>query len=103
LQNQDTCGHLRTSGRASGFVDFLAAQSQAGPECKLKQSISGSSGPSRWAMFSETGYRSFMGGQGDLVSGLTPDEFAREVIAAHIKGECKGKLRPVKEEYRVRY
>lgn len=35
--------------------------------------------------------------------GTTPEEFAREVIAAHIRGECKGKVRPVKQEYRERY
>ena len=53
--------------------------------------------------FSETGFRSFLGVQAQLVPGLTPDEFVREVIATHIKGECKGKLRSVKEEYRGRY
>jgi len=52
---------------------------------------------------SETGFRSFLGANADMVPGLTPDVFAREVIAAYIKGECKGKLRPVKEEYRRRY
>ena len=53
--------------------------------------------------FSETGYRSFLGVHAHLVPGLTPDEFAREVIAAHIKGDCKGKLRSVGQEYRGRY
>lgn len=52
---------------------------------------------------SETGYRSFLGVHADLVPGLTPDAFVREVIAAHIKGPCKGRLRPVKEDYRGRY
>lgn len=41
---------------------------------------------------SETGYRSFMGIHADLVSGVTPDEFAAEVIAAHIKQTLNGKL-----------
>jgi hypothetical protein len=52
---------------------------------------------------SETGYRSFLGVHADLVPGLTPDAFVREVLAAHIKGASKGKLRPVKDEYRERY
>jgi len=52
---------------------------------------------------SETGYRSFLGVHADLVPGLTPDAFVREVIAAHIKGPCKGRLRPVKDDYRGRY
>jgi len=52
---------------------------------------------------SETGYRSFLGVHADLVPGLTLDAFVRDVIAAHIKGACKGKLRPVEDEYRGRY
>jgi hypothetical protein len=52
---------------------------------------------------SETGYRSFLGVHADFVPGLTPDVFVSEVIAGHIKGACKGKLRPVKDEYRGRY
>jgi hypothetical protein len=52
---------------------------------------------------SETGYRSFVGVHADLVPGLTPEVFVRKVIAEHIKGPCKGKLRPVKPEYRGRY
>lgn len=53
--------------------------------------------------FSETGFRSFIGVHAESHAGITPDEFAREVIASHIRGECKGKLRSVKEEYRGRY
>lgn len=53
--------------------------------------------------FSETGFRSFIGVHAASTPGLTPDVFAREVIASHIKQECKGRLRPVKEEYRGRY
>jgi hypothetical protein len=53
--------------------------------------------------FSETGFRSFIGVHAEPTPGITPDAFAREVITSHIKGECKGKLRPVKEEYRGRY
>jgi hypothetical protein len=52
---------------------------------------------------SETGYRSFIGVHANLVPGLTPDMFAREAIASYIKGERKGKLRSVKQEYRGRY
>jgi hypothetical protein len=44
---------------------------------------------------SETGYRSFLGVHANLSPGLTPDAFVREVVAAHIKGPCKGKLRRV--------
>ena len=53
--------------------------------------------------FSETGYRSFIGVHAKLVPGLTTDAFAREVIQSYLKAECKGKLRPVKQEYRERY
>jgi hypothetical protein len=53
--------------------------------------------------FSETGFRSFIGVHAEPTPGIKPDEFAREVIAAHIRGECKGKVRPVKQEYRERY
>ena len=53
--------------------------------------------------FSETGFRSFIGIHAEPPPGIKPDEFAQEVIAAHIRGECKGKLRPVKQEYRERY
>lgn len=52
---------------------------------------------------SDTGYRSFLGAHAQLVPGLTPDMFAREVIVAYIKDECKGRLRSVKQEYRGRY
>jgi hypothetical protein len=52
---------------------------------------------------SETGYRSFLGVHAELVPGLTPDALVREVIAAHINGPCRGKLRPVMDEYRGRY
>jgi hypothetical protein len=53
--------------------------------------------------FSETGFRSFIGVHAESSPGITPDVFAREVIAAHIRGECKGKLRPVNAEYRDRF
>jgi hypothetical protein len=52
---------------------------------------------------SETGYRSFIGVHAEPSPGLTPDAFAAEVIRHFLKTECKGKLRPVKEEYRERY
>lgn len=49
---------------------------------------------------SETGFRSFMGIYGALVSGLTPDRFASEVIGAHIRKELKGRLRDIDPKYR---
>ena len=51
---------------------------------------------------SETGYRSFLGLGGELVPGLTPDAFVREVIAQHIKVALKGKPVAIKPEYRDR-
>jgi hypothetical protein len=48
---------------------------------------------------SETGYRSFIGCQADVVAGITPDEFARETIEAHILRDCKGKLRKIDRSY----
>jgi len=51
---------------------------------------------------SETGYRSFIAIGGELEPGFTPDRFAREVIAAQIKRENKGKLLSIKPEYRDR-
>jgi hypothetical protein len=52
---------------------------------------------------SETGYRSFLGAHADMAPRMTPDAFARDVIGAYIKDECKGRLRSVKPEYRERY
>jgi hypothetical protein len=49
---------------------------------------------------SETGFRSFLGLHAELVPGLTPDSFAHEVIAAHIRCELKGRLRRIGDEYR---
>lgn len=51
---------------------------------------------------SETGYRSFLGLGGELVPGLTPDAFARDVIAQHNKVALKGKPVAIKPEYRDR-
>ncbi len=53
--------------------------------------------------FSETGFRSFIGVHADSSPGITPDEYARAVVAEYIRSGCKGKLRSVKEEYRGRY
>jgi hypothetical protein len=52
---------------------------------------------------SETGYRSFIGLRGGLQPGLTPDSFAREIIALHVSRELKGKLVAIKPEYRERH
>jgi hypothetical protein len=49
---------------------------------------------------SETGYRSFLGIGADPVAGLTPDEFAAKVIAAHVERELKGRLVPIDARYR---
>lgn len=49
---------------------------------------------------SETGYRSFLGIHADPRPGLTPDAFAREVIAAHVARDLKGGLVPIKARYR---
>ena len=48
---------------------------------------------------SETGLRSFLGLSGDLVPGLTPGEFVRAVIAAHVRRELKGRLRATRPSY----
>jgi hypothetical protein len=44
--------------------------------------------------------RSFFGLSGHLVPGLTPEEFARAVIAAHVRRELKGRLRATEPLYR---
>jgi hypothetical protein len=52
---------------------------------------------------SETGYRSFIGLRGGLQPCMTPDSFAREIVALHVSGELKGKLLAIKPEYRQRH
>lgn len=49
---------------------------------------------------SHTGYRSFLGIDGDLEPGFTPDGFALAIIAAHVRRELKGRLVAIKPEYR---
>jgi hypothetical protein len=49
---------------------------------------------------SETGFRSFLGVYGDPVPGLTPEEFVRAVIAAHVRRELKGRLTAIDARYR---
>ena len=44
---------------------------------------------------SDTGYRSFLGVGGALVSGFTPDTFAAAIIAAYVDRELKGRLRKI--------
>lgn len=44
---------------------------------------------------SDTGYRSFLGAGGGLRAGFTPEAFAAEIIAAHVEGELKGRLRQI--------
>jgi hypothetical protein len=48
---------------------------------------------------SETGFRSFIGFHADLVPGITPDVFAREVIQSHIAKDRKGKLGKIERGY----
>jgi hypothetical protein len=47
----------------------------------------------------KTGYRSFLGCHADMTPGITPDVFAREMIDAYVKRECKGKLRKIGTSY----
>lgn len=49
---------------------------------------------------SETGYRSFFGLTGGLVPNLTQDAFVRQVIAQHVKGDLRGRLRAIAPEHR---
>jgi len=44
---------------------------------------------------SEAGYRSFLGIHASAQPGLTPDSFAREILAAYVARELKGKLRTI--------
>ena len=41
---------------------------------------------------SETGYRSFLGVHAEPVADMTPERFAAEVVATHIRRELKGRL-----------
>lgn len=49
---------------------------------------------------SETGYRSFFGVGGALQPGYTPDAFAAQIVAAHVRRELKGKLVAIKRDSR---
>lgn len=51
---------------------------------------------------SPTGYRSFLGIHADPQPGLTPDGFTREIIAAYIARELKGRPVEIAAEYRER-
>lgn len=51
---------------------------------------------------SSTGYRSFLGVQGDPVPGLSPDAFTRRVIDSYIAHDLKGSLVPIEPKYRQR-
>lgn len=48
---------------------------------------------------SETGYRSFLGIHAEPVAGMTPDTFAAEVIAAHVREEMKGRLVAIEQRH----
>lgn len=49
---------------------------------------------------SETGFRTFLGVSGDLAPGLTPEDFARAVIAAYVEQELKGRLKAIEPRHR---
>jgi hypothetical protein len=51
---------------------------------------------------SETGYRSFVAIGGTLEAGFTPESFARDFVAAHVRRALKGRLVAIKPEYRQR-
>jgi hypothetical protein len=51
---------------------------------------------------SETGCRSFLGCDADIVRGITPETFCAAMIDAHIKGERKRRLRSIEQRYRAR-
>jgi hypothetical protein len=50
---------------------------------------------------SETGYRSFMDTTDEVPPGYAPDRFVSAYIAEYVRRELKGKLLPIKPEYRV--
>lgn len=52
---------------------------------------------------SETGYRSFCGYNPTIEPGMTPDVLATKLIEAYLDRDCKGKLKPIKPEYRERF
>lgn len=49
---------------------------------------------------SETGFRAFYGLSGALVPDLTPEQFVRAAIAAHVRTELKGRLKAIEPRYR---
>ncbi|MGH6837470.1 MAG: hypothetical protein ACREDT_01450 [Methylocella sp.] len=49
---------------------------------------------------SETGFRRFLGVSGQMTPGLTPEAFARTVIAAYVDRELKGRLKAIEPRYR---
>lgn len=51
---------------------------------------------------SETGYRSFLGIHAELAPALTPEAFAREVIASYVARHLKNRLPAMRSEYRNR-
>jgi hypothetical protein len=124
LGDPDAPGHVLTRETAAppGTVpmwgqqgDFTIAVGDMKVRIEMEGMIGVSAGMKVWPGFSanvvepgkpflsETGFRSFLGAHANLVPGITPDVFAREVIASYIKDDCKGKLRPVREGYRGRY
>lgn len=44
-------------------------------------------------------YRRFVGCHAEVVPGIMPDAFAREMIQAYVNRECKGKLKKIERSY----
>lgn len=52
---------------------------------------------------SQTGYRSFLGIHAAPMAGMTPDGFAAEAIASHVRQQMKGRLVAIERSYRPRH
>lgn len=48
---------------------------------------------------SETGYRSFLGIHAELVAGIAPEAFARQVVSSLVSDSLKGRLVPIRREH----
>jgi hypothetical protein len=48
---------------------------------------------------SSTGYRSFMGPRVEVMTGISPDQFAKEVIKGYLHAECKDKPTRIEQSY----
>lgn len=121
IANDDAPGCVleRETAAASGTVplwgqigDFIIIVDTMRVHIELEGMFGIGSGFSFWPGFSThvvdferpflspTGYRSFLGIHADPQPGLTPDAFTREVIAAYVERELKGKLEAIADRYR---